>query len=161
MIGGSNSVNYQTKYQSSPSPDESTALVKYITRGSKALATLTSAGLDADERDIEGFRLFATSQSMARLHTISFSQEFATDDLAERAHSVARNHLDGEWLLTVHDGISGHKHLHIAQAGSKRDCTMDTEDIKAFRTALVNQFPNETIGTDSEADDSDAEGGFA
>lgn len=125
------------------------------------MATLTSAGLDADERDIEGFRLFATSQNMARLHTISFSQEFATDDLAERAHSVVRDQLDGEWLLTVHDGISGHKHLHIAQAGPKRNCTMDTEDIKAFRTALVDQFPNETIGTDSEADDSNAEGGFA
>jgi len=66
-------MNYQTKYQSSPSPEESTALVEYITRGSKALATLTSAGLDADEQDVEGFRLFATSQNMARLHTISFS----------------------------------------------------------------------------------------
>jgi len=32
---------------------------------------------------------------------------------------------------------------------------MDIEDIKRFRTALVDQFPNETIGTDSKGNDID------
>ncbi|RBI58273.1 hypothetical protein DMJ13_27550 [halophilic archaeon] len=135
-------MNYRTTYVRNPGPDDLGKLVNYVA----GELVLRGSGLRADQRDLDGFRAAAYNCEMSRQHMFAFEHHHDHEELAQRVRLVFRDQMDGDFLVGVHTDTDTN-HVHVAQVGTTEQCYMDTDDIEQLRSAVVDRFHGESIGT--------------
>lgn len=135
-------MRYHSQYQRFPDAETARRFVDYLNKNGE---TVGPAGLPLDKREREGFRDLVSRSDMSRMHTVNFSDDHSVEEIEDGLRSVARDRVDGEWVVAVHTE-SETNHGYIAQAGSEDDCWQDVEDMKEFRQAVADQFSGESIG---------------
>ena len=135
-------MRYHTQYQRSPSDETAQRFIDYLDKNGE---TVGPAGVPLDNREREGFAEVVTRSEISRMHTVNFSQDHSVEEIQTALRSVARDRLDGEWVVSVHTETETN-HGYVGQAGSEDDCWQDREDMIEFREAVAAQFDGETIG---------------
>lgn len=135
-------MNYHTQYQRSPDGETAERFIDYLNKNGE---TVGPAGLDLGKREREGFADLASRSEISRMHTVNFERDHSVEAIQNALRSVARDQLGGEWVVSVHTG-SERNHGYIGQVGSEDDCWMNVEDMTDFRSAVADQFPQESIG---------------
>lgn len=113
--------------------------LNYVTKGPVARGR---SGFDLDETDKQHIRDNGAGQSISRIWSVSFHDEYEVEDIADRAGTVT-NQLGGTIAVGVHDEPDSNPNLHIFQVGPKSDCWMQTQEFRDFKDDLGAQFPNE------------------
>lgn len=139
-------MNYKTNYVRNPGPDDVGKLVNYVAGD----LVLRGSGLRADRRDLDGFRALAYGSEMSRQHMFAFEHDHDPEELARRVRLVFRDEVDADFLVGVHTDTETN-HVHVAQVGTTDECYMDGDDIEQLRSAVVDQFGGESIGTGGTA----------
>jgi len=133
-------MHYRTDYELRPTAEQAYKLKNYV--AGNAELVVTQAGLEADDRDLGAFAKGASHAKETRQHTISMAREHDIEDLAERARAVAKDALDGNWMVGVHvPDDDANQHLHIAEFSHQERGT--DFDIYEVRDQLEEQFPSE------------------
>lgn len=139
-------MNYRTNYVRNPGPDDVGKLVNYVAGD----LVLRGSGLRADRRDIDGFRAMAYDCEMSRQHMFAFENHHDPEELARRVRLAFRDEMDADFLVGVHTDTDTN-HVHVAQVGTADECYMDSDDIEQLRSAVVDRFDDESIGTEATA----------
>lgn len=132
-------MNFHTQYHRNPTAEQSDDLVEYLAKDVGRGGFVVDRAGRVGEQRIKAFAKAATRQEMIRQHTAAFADEHDLEDLAGAARDVAREHLEGNWLVGIHTSNPGNPHVHIAQTGSEDELWMDTADIRELRSDLANR----------------------
>ena len=132
-------VQYRTEYRRNPRPSDAAKLVNYVARGDVGRVE-RAAGVRATPADVDGFQRVATNAEMTRIHSFTFLEDRAPENLTDGIRSVLRDHLSGSYLVGVDIENDGNNHLHVAEAGNREALFMDRDDIAAFREAVGERF---------------------
>ena len=132
-------VQYRTEYQRNPGPADAAKLANYVARGDVGRVE-RAAGVRATPADVDGFQRVATNAEMTRLHSFTFLENRAPEELATGIRDVLQERLNGTYIVGVDVANDGNNHLHIAEAGDREELFMDRTDIAEFREAVGNQF---------------------
>jgi hypothetical protein len=146
-------MNYKTNYQRDPDGAAAAKLVNYVS-GSAAVIR-RGAGRAATDVDLERFQVLITESELSRHHTFAFANEYEPEWLAEQVGASLREELSGTFIFGVHTDTDNSNHIHVAEAGTSRECFMDADDIDRVRQGIAARLP-ESIGEDG--DDSRSEG---
>lgn len=134
-------VYYSSDPVSNPNGRDAHKLKNYV--AGNADRVITSAGIDATDRDLDLFAEHAATVDQQRMHTLSFHDEHDLDDLAERAQEIG-DELDGAWMAGVHAPEGDRNpHIHIAEVGSYRDVNRGPQGIDELRDEIDETFPEE------------------
>lgn len=134
-------MRYKLQYQRDPPDDLGDRLTDYLADDGMIAGP---SGLEAGSREQEGFAQFVGKQEMARLHTITFEDDYPADQIREGIHEVAKDHFDGEWMIGVHDSNPKNNHAHVGHAGSEDDLWMTDDEIREIRQDIVSHFDGES-----------------
>lgn len=134
-------MNYRTNYIRHPDPEAAAKLVNYI----RGPVIRRGAGIPASEADLSRFQTLISESAMSRHHVFAFVNEYDPEDLADRITQPLRDELDGTFIFGIHTETDNSNHVHVAEAGSRRECEMDATDINRVRQAVARQVP-ESIG---------------
>ena len=134
-------MNFHTQYQRAPNFEDAMALAEYTVkdRNRGGIAQLPS-GHSVDNADLQGWASWASRQDMIRSYSAAFSEEYEVSRLANTASNVAKEQLEGEWIIGIHTSNSGNAHVHIAQAGTEQQLYMDRQEIDRLRTDLAEKM---------------------
>lgn len=135
-------MRYHSQYERSPSDDLAQRFVDYLNKNGIISGP---SGLPADDRERDGFRDFVSSAEMSRLHTVNFAEDHTAEEIQDALRSVANDRLDGEVLISVHTETETN-HGYIGQAGSEDQCYQDVDDMTEIRSAIADEFEEESIG---------------
>jgi hypothetical protein len=107
-------MRYHTQFQTSPAGDDAGKLERYV--AGNAETVVTPSGLAATDRDLDLFAKGAAASNETRMHTVTLTQDFDADRLADRAIEVCKDcdELDTS-MIGIHPGESGNTHIHIAE----------------------------------------------
>lgn len=134
-------MNFHTQYKRSPNFDDALALAEYTVKDqTRGGAAKMPSGHSVDDDDLQGWASWASRQDMIRSYSAAFSEEYEVSELATAASSLAKEQLQGEWILGVHTSNSGNAHIHIAQAGTESQLFMDGNDIERLRRDLATKM---------------------
>jgi len=134
-------MRYELQYQRNPADDLGDRLTDYLADDGMVVGP---SGLVAGDREQEGFADFVSKQDMARLHTITFEDDYPPDEISEGIREVARQHLDGEFLIGIHDSNPKNNHAHIGHAGDESELWLESDDIREIRKDIVSHFDGES-----------------
>ena len=136
-------VQYRTEYQRNPEPADAARLVNYVARGDVSRVE-RAVGVHATSDDIDAFQRIAATAGMTRLHSFTFLENRAPEEITNKIRSALQEHLDGTYLVGVDTENDGNNHLHVAEAGDREELFMNREDIAMFRET-VGQYFNEDL----------------
>lgn len=134
-------MRYELQYQRNPADDLGDRLVDYLADDGMLVGP---SGLDSGTHEQQGFAEFVGKQEMTRLHTITFEEDYPTEQIQEGIHEVAKDHFDGEWMIGVHDSNPKNNHAHVGHAGSEDQLWLTGDDIRKIRRDIVSHFDGET-----------------
>jgi len=107
-------MHYQTQYRIDPSPQQAHKLRQYV-GGGDAEVVVTQSGQDASTDDLMAFAKGAQHSKELRQHTVSMAEIHDPKELAEKGRQVAKESLDGNFVVSVHNAEDVNPHLHIAE----------------------------------------------
>lgn len=117
------------------------ALAEYTVKDhARGGAAKMPSGHSIDADDLQGWASWASRQDMIRSYSAAFSDKHEIGELVTAASSVAKEQLQGEWILGIHTSNSGNAHIHIAQAGTESQLYLDENDIERLRRDLAEKM---------------------
>ncbi|MFB6253060.1 MAG: hypothetical protein ABEI06_00455 [Halobacteriaceae archaeon] len=132
-------MKFHTQYRRNPSREQARNLTEYIANDRHRGGIVVDRAGEITDEDINGFALYASRCHLIRLHTATFRETYEPKMLANTGRAVARNYLDGLWLVGVHVSNPENPHIHIAQAGTTQEVWMDPADIREVRSAIADR----------------------
>lgn len=132
-------VQYRTEYHRNPGPADAAKLTNYVARGDVGRVERTT-GVRATSTDIDGFQRVAANAEMTRLHSFTFLEDRAPEELTTGIRDVLQDRLKGTYLIGVDVANAGNNHLHVAEAGDRDELFMDRDDIATLREAVAECF---------------------
>lgn len=136
-------MNYHANFESHPRAEAAGKLVNYVSAGGDA-RVVDPRGMDVSEQALDDFRARTIGAESSGMHSFSFSDEHDPDELIEAARETLPDHLDGDYLIGVHED-TGKAHLHVAEAGSRDELYQPRDEMMDFRSDVADSV-EETIG---------------
>lgn len=107
-------MRYHTQFETSPAGADAGKLERYV--AGNAETVVTPSGLAATDRDLDLFKEGAAASAETRMHTVTLTEDFDPDELADRAVEVVQDCDELETsMIGIHPGESGNNHIHIAE----------------------------------------------
>lgn len=131
-------MNYDPSHVANPGMGAAARLVGYVSQGGDA-KVVDSRGVSVSEDELLGFRASAAQSDSTAMHSFSFADDHDPDELLDAAHETLPDHLDGEYLIGVHEDTDK-AHLHIAEAGTRDELYHPATAV----TALGNDMADAT-----------------
>ena len=129
-------MHYQTQYRADPNIRNGRKLKNYVV--GNAVKVVDSVGMEPTEQQLEQFSRAAGNSAETRQHTISMMTDYDPEQLAEWGQAVAKESLDGEFMIGIHDDGDAAEHIHIAEY---TDEIRGTDfDIFQFRESAENHI---------------------
>lgn len=131
-------MKYDARHIRNPGTADSYRLQNYVTQNGTAV-TVDARGRPVEEREVYGFRSVVRDAESSGMHTFSFTENIPAEDLIEGVRGPARDHLDGNYLIGIHEDTD-HNHIHIGEAGSLGELEMSATDVKNFASDVADNI---------------------